>query len=423
MKGTDMLYQPLRAFAIIALLLALPENASAERSVSNLSELREALRQSQGGETILLQPGDYGAVDIHDFAPTAPVVLRAAGTGAPVRFTGLNLSNVSNITLDGVLFDYRYQKDDVQWTSPFYVVDSQKVTISNSRFDGDVVTGGTPVDRGYGNGRGLSIDTSSDIAVLNNQISIFHRGLVVENCDRVTVSGNDISAVRSDGMNFVAVQSLVVEDNYVHDLRISGGSDDHPDMIQFWTAGTDRPTTDVILRNNVLNSGHGGWSQSILIGNEVVREGKAGGSMFYRNITITGNVIINSHLHGITVGETKGLVISNNTLIHNRLTDGSAHNPSLWTPQINVSERAENVSILNNLTPAINGADRRPDWKVQGNYLTQDSSPSKAGFVGGVFADAVRGDPRDLRSFTYLPEGPAGQGKLGAPRLLHPDSR
>ena len=73
--------------------------------------------------------------------------------------------------------------------------------------------------------------------------------------------------------------------------------------------------------------------------------------MFYRNIAITGNVIINSHLHGITVAETKDLTIADNTLIRNRLTDGNTDNPPLWTPQINVSERAENVSILRNLTP------------------------------------------------------------------------
>ncbi len=415
-----MLYLPLRIVALWAVMLALTAQVRAENLTATPSNLLEALRLARGGDTILLQPGDYGAVDIHDLAPTAPVILRAVGTGTPVRFTGLALRNTANITLDGILFDYGFKEGDPQWAAPFSVSNSQKITIRNSRFVGDSVSVGAAVDQGYGNGVGLRIDNSRDIAVLGNQIASFHRGLIVADSDRVTVSLNDVSAIRSDGMNFVAVQSLLVAGNYLHDFQISEASGDHADMIQFWTAGTTRPTQDVILRDNVLNSGIDGWTQSILIGNELVAQGKAGASMFYQNITITGNVIINSHLHGITVGETKELTIADNTLIHNRLTDGKTDNPPLWTPQINVSERAENVSILRNLTPGISGPKNRPDWTVKDNYLTQDKNPSSPGFIGRIFANAMAGDPGDLTSFTYLPEGPAGSGKLGAPRLLHP---
>lgn len=420
MKETNMLYQPLRITALLAMMLFFATGARAESFVAKPSDLPAVLRLAQGGDTILLQPGDYGSVDIEDLTPTAPITLRADGTGAPVRFAGLNLRNVANITLDGILFEYRFNAGDPLWTSRFSVNHSQKVTIRNSRFSGDIVRGGAAADEGYASGIGLKIDKSSDINVLDNQINTFYRGLLVAESDRVTISRNDVSAIRSDGMNFVAVQSLLVEDNYLRDFRASRASGDHPDMIQFWTTGTTRPTRDVTLRNNVLNSGKGSWTQSIFMGNELVSQGKAGDQMFYQNITITGNVIVNSHLHGITVGETNGLTISNNTLIHNRLTDGDTDNPTLWTPRINVMDRSENVSILRNLTPDISGPKNRPDWTVRDNFLTQDRNPSRSGFVGRIFTAGIAGDPGDLTSFTYLPDGPAGSGNLGAPRLLRP---
>ena len=238
-----MLYQPLRIVALLAVMLALTAQARADNLTATPSNLFEVLRLARGGETILLQPGEYGAVDIHDLAPTAPVTLRAAGTGAPVRFAELALRNATNITLDGILFDYAFKEGDPQWIAPFSVSNSQKITIRNSRFDGDNVSVGAAVDQGYGNGVGLRIDNSRDIAILGNWIASFHRGLIVADSDRVTVSLNDVSAIRSDGMNFVAVQSLLVEDNYIHDFKASRDSGDHADMIQFWTAGTTRPTT------------------------------------------------------------------------------------------------------------------------------------------------------------------------------------
>ena len=42
--------------------------------------------------------------------------------------------------------------------------------------------------------------------------------------------------------------------------------------------------------------------------NEMVDQGKAGLEMYYQNITIENNVIYNAQTHGITVGETTGLI-------------------------------------------------------------------------------------------------------------------
>ncbi|MEO6298171.1 MAG: PKD domain-containing protein, partial [Paracoccaceae bacterium] len=348
------------------------------------------------------------------------VTLQSADADTPARFSGVAINGAANVTLDGITFEYRFQQSDPSWDMPFTIQASHNLTIRNSIFDGDLAHGVSPIDDGYGTGIGLTIDKSSAVTLTGNQFFNFLRGLVVSDSEHVTIWGNEISAIRSDGMDFASVQSVLIANNQLHDFKASRMSDDHADMIQFWTAGTSRPTKDVVIRDNVLNSGNGGWTQSIFMGNELVRQGLAGPEMFYRNITISGNVIINSHLHGITVGEADGLAIAHNTLIHNRRTDGDTNNPGLWTPRINVAETSQNVTIQGNATVAISGPEKRPDWKVAGNVLIQDTEPAAPGYYDDVFVAALTGNPQNLAAFTYRPGGVVDGVRVGAARLIAP---
>ena len=123
-------------------------------------------------------------------------------------------------------------------------------------------------------------------------------------------------------MNFAQVERVRIEANHIHDFNRVLESPDHADMIQFWTNGTTSPSSDITIRGNILNSGAGWFTQSIFMRNELVDSGKAEAEMFYRNVIIEDNVIINAHLHGISVGETAGLKIANNTVIRNARSQG-----------------------------------------------------------------------------------------------------
>ena len=68
--------------------------------------------------------------------------------------------------------------------------------------------------------------------------------------------------------------------------------------------------------------------------------------MFYRNITIEDNVIYNAHVHGITVGETHGLTIKNNTILRNQ---AAGDDKLVHVPRINLSEKSTDVVVANNL--------------------------------------------------------------------------
>ena len=54
-------------------------------------------------------------------------------------------------------------------------------------------------------------------------------------------------------------------------------------MIQFWTAGTTSPSTNIIIAGNFLDSGNGDLTQSIFMRNEVVDHRAAATKCIYRN--------------------------------------------------------------------------------------------------------------------------------------------
>ncbi|WP_208734635.1 right-handed parallel beta-helix repeat-containing protein, partial [Corallococcus praedator] len=140
------------------------------------------------------------------------------------------------------------------------------------------------------------------------------------------------------------MDGVVIEGNRLHDFRASPTSADHPDMIQFWTNGTRTPTRDVIIRDNVLDIGNGTATQSIFMRNDQVDRGEAGREMFYRNVTIEDNVIVNGAANGLVVGETDGLVVRNNTVLRGEgvRKDGVGASE---TPLIKIADKSVGVVI------------------------------------------------------------------------------
>ncbi len=388
-------------------------------TVTSATELEEALLQmTQGGEIVLAE-GDYGSLTLRRFAAPArtPLVLRAADAAHPPRIARMDLRNVQNVTLDGILFDYTFDTQDPHYLRPFSIISSAGVTVHRSVFDGDVAHGRGPADDGFGTAFGFSVTDSSDIILQDSEIRGFLRGLAIGDSRNITVQGNNVHDIRSDGMNFAQVETVLIANNHIHDFRRSLESKDHADMIQFWTRGTTAPSRHVVIRDNVLNSGQGAYTQSIFMRNDLVDRGLAGPEMFYGDVTIIDNVIINAHLHGITVGETDGLRIQNNTVVHNARSEGPQEGVGLWIPQIRVAETSHNVRIERNVTGTIAGEAGQSDWVVDRNLLVQDRARMEPGFYGTVFgAEALR-DPTKPSSFIAGKGGPLDGTQIGAPKL------
>lgn len=396
-----------------------PVQAESLVTVSNRDDLILALKRVEPGTALLLAGGDYGEMSFKDLhgSKDAPILIRSADQNDPVLFSRMNLRDSSYVTLEGLLFDYRFQAGDKSNLRPFKITKSRNVILRNSIFDGDRPSGVSAIADGFGTAFGLTVRGSVDVLIEDNEIRDFFRGFQAAQSAALTIRGNNIHTIRMDGMNFAQVENVVIENNHIHDFNRSLKSKDHADMIQFWTAGTTVRSSDIIIRNNILNSGQGWYTQSIFMRNELVDRGEAGKEMFYQNVTIEGNVIVNAHVHGITVGETVNLNIQNNTLIRNARSEGAVDNLNLWTPQIRVAPTSTQVRIHKNVVSAIAGYSGQHNWTEADNFLIQDRNPNHPGYYDTVFVSARHGDPANLGSYSYLPGGALDGTGIGTPLL------
>lgn len=392
-----------------------PAHAAAPVDVAGPEALATALRKAAPGTVLRLAPGAYGTLAMKGGggSPGAPVTLTAADPADPPSFDRMDLREVAHLVLDGLHFDYRFAAGDKLHLRPFQIVGATGLALLNSRFDGDVARGVSAVDDGFGYTFGLALTEGAGCRVEGCTITSFFRGLVVARCRDLQVRGNDLHAIRSDGMNFAQVQDVVIEGNHIHDFNRSLDSQDHADMIQFWTNKTDKPSTGIVIRGNLLSSGRGWYTQSIFMRNEEVDTGRAGAGMFYRDVLIEENLIANAHLHGITVGETEGLVIRRNTVLRNARSSGAKPTPNLWTPMIRVAEASRDVTIEANVVAKVVGHANQRDWRVARNMLVQDTSRVQPGFYETV----LTGNPADPAGLRYRAGGALDGAGVGASRL------
>jgi hypothetical protein len=371
--------------------------------VSTQEELYEALKSATGGETILLAPGDYGAVSLSaksgvNIAPTSQITIKSLDPENSASFSELHLNGISNYTFSNLIFDYTFSEGDPHYYRPFEVNYSSSIQIVDSVFDGDVAIGVSEAADGFGYAYGLSVRGSENINISDNEFTTWMRGAVFTDTQNLVVSGNEVHSIRSDGMDFVQVSNALIEKNYIHDFETSPESGDHVDYIQFWTNGTLEPSTNIVIRQNVLDMGDGGMSQSIFMRNEEVDTGRAGLEMYYLDVVIEQNLILGGHLHGITVGATSGLLIQGNTIL-------AAPDPesTVNVPMINVSGDSFDVSIIQNAVARINGYVDQSDWNISGNAFIQNTDPNAPGYYSDVFVESSMFGPNGVVDYVVAP--------------------
>lgn len=384
-------------------------SSSSVVSVKNDSELAAALAAATGGETIVLAAGVYNRLKI-DSHFASMVTIRAETPGT-VSMNGLTMTNSDHVILEGLNFDYAYKSGQTTNTLFSRISGSNDITLRDCIFDGDNYNGTDPNALGYPTGKALAIDNSQHIAVEDSTVRGFWKGIGLDNSNYVTLSGNDIHDMRSDGINLVDSSNLLIEDNYIHDFRANMATGDHPDMIQMWPSGQRGMAHDVTIQGNVLDIGDGAMTQSIFLTLPPQVKTALGAGAVFHDITITDNLIINGHVHGITVSATDGLTISDNTLL-------VPVNSGLTAPRITLEASSSHVLIDGNDVSRIDGAGTTPDWQVSNNTWVV-----KVGGVAnyGAFFDQAEADAiAALPNFHLQPDGdivhtvPADPGALQA---------
>ena len=355
----------------------------------NLTALLASLAAATGGETISLAPGNYGSLNLThgqngvDITFPSMVTITAADPSNPPVFNLFRMTGAANLTLDKVLFNYTFVITHPVYVSPFRFINCTNVRVINSVVDGDLAIGVSAILDGYGWAMGLNFQGCQSVTVNNTLITKFFTGLTIGGGDNHIVTNNQLHSLRGDAMNFIGVATITIEGNYIHNFNRATGSGDHSDMIQFWIAGGHiRPSSNITIRGNVLDIGTGDQTQSIFMTYDSDELGLANTAMFYQNVLIENNVIINGHLHGITIEETVGLTIRNNTILHadGRNVDGA--DGSVEIPRINTIGTSTGVFIERNVT----GASTFPGgFTVTDNVTVQDQDALGANYYGNMF--------------------------------------
>ena len=269
-------------------------------NVKNATELASAIKLAKGGETILLAPGDYGAVTINARAMTSMVTIKSADAAHDAVLTDLSISRSSNFAFEDLDVHHLLADGEADFTAAINIGSSAHIALN-----GIDITG-TMDNDSNNDGVGMRITASSNIMVANSSFEQLNRAAVFSRDSGLVVAGNNVSHVR-EGFDFNAVHHVVIEKNVLTDIVPNFALKEHPDAIQFWNAGVKEGSSDVVIRNNTILTKSGNYVQGIFIGGEDPE---------YRhsNFLIENNLYNGDARNGIALGRVDDAVIRGNTL-------------------------------------------------------------------------------------------------------------
>lgn len=368
-------------------------------SVSTAAELMAAAARARSGDTIALAAGNYDNVVLRNIKFDGPVTITSAAPGAPAEINGLKAIGVENLTFRNVVFADK----DSATAYDFEIKNAAKVS-----FDSVVICGqdGEP---GYLS-NAFMVRGSRDVSITNSEITHLRYGINMLDNSGVTIKGNYFHDMRADGFHGGGLSNVLIADNVFTDFHPAAG--DHPDAIQFWTAGQKASAENITITGNVIHRGDGAAIQGIFMGDET-------NVLPYKNVTISDNLVVGGMYNGIHVERAAGLTVNDN-IVAGYLDQAS------WIRVADVTAMSGNVAQLY----VIDGKTVEPP---RGNAVTRAIYDDGSAFVGTWLAantDWVRfahaspvlgGVADELRHLADLPPPPVPlthvMGTNGADRL------
>lgn len=270
--------------------------------VSNQTQLDAAILKVKGGDIVVLAAGNYSSLGLVNKPFTSAVTFTSASAATPANIAYAKAINSSNVVFQNVNIGRAVTPGvDTEWSNMAQVENSTNVTFNNVKF---YTTG---ADDKY-LGRGLFVRGGSNVTVKNSDFSHLAVGMATMSMSNITIVSNKFHDIRIDGAEFTAITGGLVDSNSFRDFRSSPTA--HPDAIQIWTSGTNKPTTDLTISNNIILPGTGGGGQGIFIQDEV-------GTAPHQRITIRNNLLLDAgnYYNGITVRGGRDIRVENNTSI------------------------------------------------------------------------------------------------------------
>lgn len=304
------------------------------------STFTKLLATAKSGDTLVLAPGNYGALAMSNKHFAQDVTIKG-GT-----FTSVALAKVSGVTLDGTTVNFTPSAASTSNSQAIRIWGSDDITIVNAKVTGGLSVNGvarsaTKLDSsgnvlGLPVGKGINVESSTDVVISHSDISRFAKGITFSDVSNLTVSDNDIHALRTTPISGSGHDGLSITGNHTWDSSPwnYGGTGDHGDRIHIWT--DDRPWTNVVISDNLLEQGAGAPMMGIYLDDNLKGFG-------FPDVLISGNTVIDGNGQGMRLENVSGMVVDNELIWSGT---GRAFND---TPRFQVADNVHDVTFLNNI--------------------------------------------------------------------------
>ncbi len=272
-----------------------------------------AIAAADEGATVLVRAGEYPGLKAVDVARQQMLTLKAM-PGEAVTLTGTSTSN-TDLTTRAVYFkrSSNLRLEGMKITGGAYIQES-----SNVQFVGNDITT-----------IGMRLRNVSDALIAHNEFHEFvgstralettanvgEPGVV-----RLTIRGNEVHATEYDAISlYWRLQDVLVEDNYIHDVRRPAGSDLHTDALQIAPQSEGSWGSVIVRRNRITDYDQGilvkdGATNGLVIENNVIGPPRVFAMHVYNapNVRITNNTVAGGNLY--LRARTTGATVTNNVL-------------------------------------------------------------------------------------------------------------
>jgi len=339
------------------------------REVADAEALMGAFAVAKGGETILLQSGNYGDVKLNGLSFGNSVTLKSADGNMGAHFSTLKIANSSNIRVENVHVDW----DSNGGRAVVEIQNSHGIEIVDSEVNGRVDSV-YPIE---GPIYGIYVfEQSSDVRIENTHVHDVKNGMTFFGIKDIALIENTVDRVGEDAFKFSQVVGGVIANN-TGPSTFYPGKGAHADFMQFQGPGSK----DLVITGNVFLPQNQFNAQGIFFG----------GEDNHANIVIENNIIYTGMVRGISLTASGEITVRDNTVINALNTD---HPQSgILVTGINGAK----VNIENNITSFRYG---EYDGK---NLLIQHTNKGGAFHYDDVFVNASASKGLTLTDLAPVP--------------------
>ena len=342
-------------------------SANAEKiEVKGPLDLSQALDAAKGGDIIELTGEEPYSLLVKGHTYVPAITLTSKSREHPVSLTEVGIFQTTGVNIDHIKINPSLKPNPNQ-PRTIQITQSHNIVFSNCIATGSAVGYLSEANAAASTAENFAmIRWSSHIEFSKNKITNFMQGLAFLESTDIKIEENDVAFLQGDSIRMGGVQRVDISDNSFHDFFGADTSINHEDMIQIWSTNAELVSSDITISHNRFLSGNGPSTQSIFVRNEQADGKVAAPDRFYSNITVVDNLIHNGHSHGITIGETNGVIIKNNTLLPNPSSSmGTGTKRQNLIPSIKVCKACTGVVVDHNVA---GGVTVPPTSSVSQNY-------------------------------------------------------